>query len=845
GTCDYTVQKGDNTDKLKTTISGTGVTDEAGNVMEIFTPLLDKDIAIDTTAPVIASHENITVEATSADGAMVAYDNPTATDNFDESVEVECAPISGSEFDLGTTTVTCDATDDAGNTSTSTFNVTVQDTTGPVFGDMPVIDPIEADGPTGAVVSYTAPTATDIVDADVVVVCNLVSGSTFPLGTTTVTCDATDDAGNTSTSIFNVTVQDTTGPEFGDMPVIDPVEATGPSGAVVSYTTPIATDAVDGDITATCAPESGSIFPLGTTTVTCTATDSYGNSGENSFTVTVQDATAPTIGTHENITVEATSLTGAVVEYECPTATDLVDTDVDVIGNPVSGSAFKLGTTIVTCTATDDYNNSATSTFNITVVDTVAPVISGIVPTENSTTSDVAPEINAVFSDSGIGIDASTATITVDGTGQTAWADIDATGITYVSDPLTDGQHTVAIYVEDYAGNSASTSWTFKVLASAKSITVSSSESELDADGTSSATITASLTEDGTALAGAVVNFSSTIGDLSQDSATTDSSGKAKVTLASTIAGIDTITVSYGSGSNLVQASTSIIFNEIEVDTEAPTATSDPANGETGVAIDSDIVITFSEEMDEETLDNIQLRKYDGATAIASSLEIDGNIVTINPNNALEYNTQYYITISGAEDVAGNVMASWIKSDNLHSFTTKNVATTTIGINLQVGWNLVSLPIIPEDSSIEAVLGETTLSHIEIIQYYDTENEQWLTYKPGVTGGGLTTMEAGKGYWVDMNANDTLTINGYELPSGGSLLPTYEVFGEKWNLIGFKSVREMTAKEYISQMGSDDILYVYKNGKYESLDGDDMMEVGYGYWFYTYDADGFDIVPKK
>ncbi len=58
---------------------------------------------------------------------------------------------------------------------------------------------------------------------------------------------------------------------------------------MVTYTS-TATDLVDGPLTPTCTPPSGSLFPVGTTTVTCTATDSEGNPATGSFTVTV---TAP------------------------------------------------------------------------------------------------------------------------------------------------------------------------------------------------------------------------------------------------------------------------------------------------------------------------------------------------------------------------------------------------------------------------------------------------------------------------------------------------------------------------------------------------------------------------
>lgn len=69
------------------------------------------------------------------------------------------------------------------------------------------------------------------------------------------------------------------------------VAAQGPYGAVVTFTAS-ATDAIDGARPVACVPASGALFPVGTTTVTCTAGDSAGNVGAASFTVTVGESTA-------------------------------------------------------------------------------------------------------------------------------------------------------------------------------------------------------------------------------------------------------------------------------------------------------------------------------------------------------------------------------------------------------------------------------------------------------------------------------------------------------------------------------------------------------------------------
>lgn len=86
---------------------------------------------------------------------------------------------------------------------------------------------------------------------------------------------------------------DTTPPTL-TLPADRVVDATSAAGAIVTWTAS-ATDAVDGAVNVTCSAASGSLFALGTTTVTCTARDAAGNIASGSFNVTVRDTTAPTI----------------------------------------------------------------------------------------------------------------------------------------------------------------------------------------------------------------------------------------------------------------------------------------------------------------------------------------------------------------------------------------------------------------------------------------------------------------------------------------------------------------------------------------------------------------------
>src|SRR5690606_8764014 len=166
-------------------------------------------VTLDLTAPVIAGPVGLI--STSADpgqpGAFVSFE-VTASDapiwsapGFVASspatvgpaalASEACVPASGSFFTIGTTTVECSATDEAGNSSQLAFDVTVVD------DEAPVIDAVEdvtvelAEGETTTTVDFEPPSATD--NSDVVdVTCDLEPGAELPAGEHTVTCTAVD-----------------------------------------------------------------------------------------------------------------------------------------------------------------------------------------------------------------------------------------------------------------------------------------------------------------------------------------------------------------------------------------------------------------------------------------------------------------------------------------------------------------------------------------------------------------------------------------------------------------------------------------------------------------------------
>jgi photosystem II stability/assembly factor-like uncharacterized protein len=108
-------------------------------------------------------------------------------------------------------------------------------------------------------------------------------------------------------------------------------------------------------------------YPLGTTLVTLVVTNPEGGTDSCTAHVTVKDITPPTISCPGNLTVNATSVSGAAVSFPPATASDNCSASVTVMCTPASGSIFAIGTIPVTCTATDTFGNTATCTFNVKV----------------------------------------------------------------------------------------------------------------------------------------------------------------------------------------------------------------------------------------------------------------------------------------------------------------------------------------------------------------------------------------------------------------------------------------------------------------------------------------------
>jgi flagellar hook assembly protein FlgD len=249
----------------------------------------------------------------------------------------------GVAFATGQYVVTVKATDTGGVTRTigpATLNVIARPPGSPPNVTTPEVIVVDATSSSGAVVTFDVGTAS----------CDHTSGSLFPVGTTTVTCTATNTFGTTTARFWVVVVGTGGGPPILTIPEVVVAEAASASGANVTFN--------PGG--ATCDRASGSLFPMGTVTVTCSSTNSFGTS-TGTFLVVVTDTTPPML----SLPADIRSSTNVV--YYSATASDNIDGPITPVCTTPSGANFPNGTTVVQCVATDTHANSASGSFRVIV----------------------------------------------------------------------------------------------------------------------------------------------------------------------------------------------------------------------------------------------------------------------------------------------------------------------------------------------------------------------------------------------------------------------------------------------------------------------------------------------
>ena len=313
-------------------------TDQRGNT----TVCSFKITVNDTEPPVINCPQNI-VQSTDPGkcDAIISYTVP-ATDNCTGNIVIGTAGISSnSAFPKGVTTNSFMAGDGAGNTSTCSFTVTVNDEEAPV-ANCPANMTVSTDlGSCEANVTFSVTSSDNCPNEFLRQDTGMPSGSFFPKGTTTNSYTVFDASGNSSTCSFSVTVNDTEAPMANCPSDITVPNDQDVCGAFVTYAVTTSDNCPGESLNQDDGQASGTTFPIGVTTNIFTATDASGNTGTCSFTVTVNDTQAPVINCPANISVSNDQgACGAVVAYTVTTGDNCTGESLSQTAGQTDGSSF-------------------------------------------------------------------------------------------------------------------------------------------------------------------------------------------------------------------------------------------------------------------------------------------------------------------------------------------------------------------------------------------------------------------------------------------------------------------------------------------------------------------------
>ena len=282
-----------------------------------------------------------------------------ATDNCGGLIPTNNAPA---VFSLGITAVVWQVSDAAGNTVSATQLITVSDTLAPLnTAPADVTVTTDLDSCTTSGVALGAPITGD--NCTIASISNNAPAN-FPIGTTTVTWTVTDAAGNTTLSTQLVTVNDDAPPSL-----IPPPDIVSDSCTII-----LGNPTVSDNCAVTFSNDAPLSFPTGTTTVTWTASDTFGNTVTATQRITFNDSTNPTIFIQdENILVQ-TDL-GSCFASGANLGNIVSNDDCGIVSSGNDAPLqFPIGVTVITYTVTDTFGNSTSKTQSVTVVDVEPPV---------------------------------------------------------------------------------------------------------------------------------------------------------------------------------------------------------------------------------------------------------------------------------------------------------------------------------------------------------------------------------------------------------------------------------------------------------------------------------------
>jgi len=269
----------------------------------------------------------------------------------------------------------------------------------------------------------------------------------------------------------------------------------------------------------------------------------------------------------------------------------------------------------------------------------------------------------------------------------------------------------------------------------------------------------------------------------------------------------------------------------ITVDTTAPTVTLTDPTGPWQAGTCQTISWTASDNI---VTDTLEVELTYGATLITTLRGVaqgSGSYSWAIPNGAVGSTTiSIFVTDESSNDSTTDTSAAFTVNAAGAGYAEDSIDFSASG------WYLISLKLVPPCTDIESVLGDIIPNVLYVWSYSGGTSGSWSGYSPGGPTG-LTTMEDGKAYWINMDTAGTLAVKGTK---GAAVAPLSTPAGPYsyvtgWNLVGFKSTIDKTVETYLG--GTCGTTYAvpisgYFDGSSTSDNCTANMASGYGYWVY-------------
>jgi len=385
---------------------------------QLFITISDPDTGQDVDILLVDDSYTDTYNADSAEGAHIPIPDIQVVDYVANEIKIaECSNLPANRiFPEGDNVFTCSYQDVIGKQISASSTLSVQTVGGPLIGLYDNSDgesfiplsylssEVPAYGPEGTQLDITPIQAYDQSTGEIIdnIPCEkgLPPNNVFPIGVTEVSCSYTDSIGQSSSDAMIITVVDEP-PELVMPDIEGSYPADDSSGLYITWPDIFAYDLVDGEILADCNNPSNDIIPIGRNNISCSATDSGGNTVSDSVTIMVDEPTQTFVepsdsggysdydyddyysyygdetgevideGLYllvpEDAVLETDDPNGASIEFDA-IAADVVDGELVPECDPSSGALFPVGETIITCSVTNSAGQTATDSFSLTIL---------------------------------------------------------------------------------------------------------------------------------------------------------------------------------------------------------------------------------------------------------------------------------------------------------------------------------------------------------------------------------------------------------------------------------------------------------------------------------------------